>query len=339
MASKTYTIPKGSLILVTGANSYIGSHIVDFLLELGYNVRGTVRAPKPWLNELFEKKFGSNRFETVIIPVLEKEGALDNTMSGVSGIVHVASDTSLNPDPNEVIPNVTKGVRNILEAASKQPSIKRFVLTSSSSAAYFPNPSQKVIITEETWNEVALQAAYSAATPPEQKPFIVYAASKLESERAAWEWFKHSQPKFEMNTVVPCMNIGQILSPEIPASTMGITRKLLENDDTAFKLLPSQSFVDVRDTARLHVIALLDLAVTSERIFACGVPYKWADVVAIFRKARPHRQVPNPPKDDAVDLSVVEPGKRAEELLKSFYGKSGWTKLEDSLLAAIVDIE
>lgn len=97
--------------------------------------------------------------------------------------------------------------------------------------------------------------------------------------------------------------------------------------------------MDVRDTARLHVIALLDPAVTSERIFACGVPYKWADVVAIFRKARPHRQVPNPPKDDALDLSVVKPGKRAEELLESFYGKSGWTKLEDSLLAAIVDIE
>lgn len=91
MAPKIYAIPKGSLILVTGANSYIGSHIIDLLLELGYNVRGTVRTPKPWLNELFEKKFGSNRFETVIIPVLEKEGALDDTMSGVSGIVHVVS--------------------------------------------------------------------------------------------------------------------------------------------------------------------------------------------------------------------------------------------------------
>lgn len=91
MAPKIYAIPKGSLILVTGANSYIGSHIIDLLLELGYNVRGTVRSPKPWLNELFEKKFGNNRFETAIIPVLEKEGALDDTMSGVSGIVHVVS--------------------------------------------------------------------------------------------------------------------------------------------------------------------------------------------------------------------------------------------------------
>lgn len=91
MAPKTYSIPKGSLILVTGANGYIGSNIIDFLLELDYNVRGTVRAPKPWLNDLFDKKYGSNRFETVIVPVLEKEGALDATMIGVSGIVHVVS--------------------------------------------------------------------------------------------------------------------------------------------------------------------------------------------------------------------------------------------------------
>ncbi|KAL7917176.1 hypothetical protein ACQKWADRAFT_324866 [Trichoderma austrokoningii] len=329
MTLKTYTIQKGSLILVTGANSYIGSHIIDLLLELDYNVRGT----------LFGDKYGSNRFETIIIPELQKEGALDDAMNKVSGVVHVATDTSLNPDANKVIPNVKKAARNILEAAMKQSSIKRFVLTSSSSAAYFANLSQKVIITEESWNEVALQAAYSTSTPHEQMPFIVYAASKLESERTAWGWFKHNQPDFEMNTVVPRMNIGRILSPEIQASTMGITRKLLENDDTAFKLLPSQSYVDVRDTACLHVIAVLDPAVTSERVFACGIPYKWADVVAIFRKARPQRRIPDPPKDDALDLSVVKPGKRAEELLERFYGKYGWTKLEDSLLAAIVDIE
>jgi nucleoside-diphosphate-sugar epimerase len=91
MVPKRYSIPKGSLVLVTGANSYIGSNIIDHLLELGYNVRGAVRAPKPWLNELFVKKHGSNRFETVIIPVLEREGALDDAMNGVSGIVHVVS--------------------------------------------------------------------------------------------------------------------------------------------------------------------------------------------------------------------------------------------------------
>ena len=45
-------LPTGSRILVTAANGYIASHVVDQLLVLGYAVRGTIRAPKPKLNEL-----------------------------------------------------------------------------------------------------------------------------------------------------------------------------------------------------------------------------------------------------------------------------------------------
>lgn len=91
MWTQETAIPKGSRVLVTGANSYIGSNIIDLLLELGYNVRGTVRAEKLWLNELFEKKYGKGRFETSIIPSLEKEGAFDDALIDVAGVVHVVS--------------------------------------------------------------------------------------------------------------------------------------------------------------------------------------------------------------------------------------------------------
>ena len=37
-------IPTGEWVMVTGANGYIASHIVDILLQEGYNVRGTVRS-------------------------------------------------------------------------------------------------------------------------------------------------------------------------------------------------------------------------------------------------------------------------------------------------------
>lgn len=74
---------------MTGANSFIGSNIIDLLLELGFSVRGTVRAEKPWLNELFEKKYGKDRFETAVVPVLEKEGAFDDVLNDISGIIHV----------------------------------------------------------------------------------------------------------------------------------------------------------------------------------------------------------------------------------------------------------
>jgi nucleoside-diphosphate-sugar epimerase len=38
MASR---IPKGSIVLVTVVNGYVGSHKADQLLEAGYQVRGT----------------------------------------------------------------------------------------------------------------------------------------------------------------------------------------------------------------------------------------------------------------------------------------------------------
>ncbi|KAL4915456.1 hypothetical protein BDW62DRAFT_203641 [Aspergillus aurantiobrunneus] len=48
MIAKELALPKGSRVLVTGANGYIAFH-VDQMLALGYTVKGTVRAPKPWL--------------------------------------------------------------------------------------------------------------------------------------------------------------------------------------------------------------------------------------------------------------------------------------------------
>lgn len=89
MAPPEYSIPRGSLVLVTGANGYIGSHVVDQLLELGYNVRGTVRDKKPWLDEFFEKKYGKGRFESVAVQAIEEVGAFSNVAEGASGVVHV----------------------------------------------------------------------------------------------------------------------------------------------------------------------------------------------------------------------------------------------------------
>lgn len=91
MAPTNLAFPKASLVLVTGANGYIGSHIVDQLLHLGYNVRGTVRNEKPWLNKLFEDKYGQNRFETCVVPSLDDAGAFVKAAKGASGFIHVVS--------------------------------------------------------------------------------------------------------------------------------------------------------------------------------------------------------------------------------------------------------
>jgi hypothetical protein len=98
--------------------------------------------------------------------------------------------------------------------------------------------------------------------------------------------------------------------------------------------------VDVRDTARLHVAALLDPTVQSERLFAFAGPYNWNDVIDILKRLRPdNNKIPTAPEGEGRDLSdVYKPSKRAEQLIRSFFGIKGWNSLEDSLAAGIADL-
>lgn len=86
---KQHAIPPRSKVLVTGANGFIASHIINVLLELGYTVRGTVRTPTPWLDDYFADQWGSGRFESVLVPDFQQRNAFDECVQGVSGIIHV----------------------------------------------------------------------------------------------------------------------------------------------------------------------------------------------------------------------------------------------------------
>lgn len=81
---KSPVIAPGSLVLVTGANGYIGSHVASQLIQAGYRVRGTVRdkAKTAWLQELFDKKYGEGKFESVIVEDMGKRGAFDEACKG-----------------------------------------------------------------------------------------------------------------------------------------------------------------------------------------------------------------------------------------------------------------
>ncbi|QMW45722.1 hypothetical protein G4B11_009177 [Aspergillus flavus] len=88
MSNSKHALPKGSRVLVTGANGYIASHVVDQLLSHGYLVRGTIRAPKPWLSEYFAQKYG-DVFEDVIVTCFENRDDINRVLDGVDGIIHL----------------------------------------------------------------------------------------------------------------------------------------------------------------------------------------------------------------------------------------------------------
>lgn len=101
-----------------------------------------------------------------------------------------------------------------------------------------------------------------------------------------------------------------------------------KGDDSVFAF-PPQWFVDVRDTAKLHVAALIDPSANGQRIFAFAAPYSWNDILAILRKQNPDREFMADKEGEGKDLSRIE-NNSAEALLKKHFGH-GWVTLEESL--------
>lgn len=66
-----------------------------------------------------------------------------------------------------------------MQAADKESTIKRFVYTSSSTAALTPKPDVEIQVTKDTWNEETVKDAWGSSPTP----WSVYGASKTSGEQ------------------------------------------------------------------------------------------------------------------------------------------------------------
>lgn len=94
-------------------------------------------------------------------------------------------------------------------------------------------------------------------------------------------------------------------------------------------MMSIEYFIDVQDCARLHVAAVIHPEVIGERIFSWAEPYNYDIILDILRKQNAGKEfVRN--VQSGVDLHIVEPRARAEQLLRDM-GRAGFTSLEDSI--------
>ncbi|KAF2466620.1 aldehyde reductase II [Lindgomyces ingoldianus] len=332
IATTDRAISPGSLVLVTGANGFIASHICKQLLENG---PGTVRDINrtSWPVPFFNSRYGEGSIELISVPDMAADSAFDNAVKGCAGVIHTATPVMQIQDPNVAIPTVINGTVNALRAAAREPSVKRVVLTSSSTAAASPQPNKIFTIDPSTWNGEAVKAAW--APPPYlgvQRKLDVYYASKTQGEQAAWKFMEDENPDFVLNCILPNMNIGEILSIEHQGypSTMSWIKALWGGfngeGEKDLEDNPPQYYVNVDDNAVVHVAALVFGDVKRERLFTFAEPYSWNDLLAIFRRLYPEREFMDDIEGLGVDKSVVA-NERAQELLKRLKG-SGWDSLE-----------
>lgn len=158
--------------------------------------------------------------------------------------MHVASNLTFKPDPNEIIPSVIAGINETLKSADREPKVKRFVFTSSSTAATNPIPNKKFSIDEKSWNNECVERAWAPPPYEDSRKWDVYGASKTQAEQALWKFVDERKPHFEVNAVLPNANLGTILDPKNQdASTAGWIVSLHNNNMPGFEDIPPRMYL------------------------------------------------------------------------------------------------
>ncbi|ERF76571.1 hypothetical protein EPUS_05844 [Endocarpon pusillum Z07020] len=303
MASTDFILPQGSLVLVTGANGFIASHIVDQLLQRGYRVRGTVRnaAKASWVQELFDKRHDRGKFELTTISDYTKPEAFTEVLKGHPGA-----------------------------AALSFPSVQRVVYTSSSVAIALPIPNTVFPINHTIFNDAAVEAAWAPPPYTPDRDFTTYTASKVEAERAIRKFVDERNPHFKINLVLPSTVLGEILDPKNQdGSTASLVTGLYTGEKGYWGNLPPSHFINVKDVACLHVAALLLPAVEGERLLGYAKPFSQTEILEILRRIEPEKQFESDPEGEGRDISEVD-NARSEELVRKLTGE-GWTGLEETV--------
>ncbi|KAI0367230.1 NAD-P-binding protein [Pilatotrama ljubarskyi] len=274
-------------VLVTGANGYIAVWVVKSLLDQGFSVRGTVRSESKakHLRETF-KSYG-DKLEVVIVEDITKDGAFDEAVKGVDAIEHTASPFHFKAiEPDELIVPAVHGTTGILKSAQKfGTSVKRVVITSSCAAVLTPS-SEPHVFSEADWNEASIKEVQEKGR--DAAGAAKYRASKTLAERAAWEFYEKNKaslswdlvvlnPPFVFGPVIHEVDAPENLNESAREWYLTVVKSKLDNESLANI---GSSYVDVRDLAQAHVLAITKPEAAGERIIVSAGPYKWQDFVS-----------------------------------------------------------
>ncbi|KAF9769133.1 hypothetical protein IL306_013495 [Fusarium sp. DS 682] len=338
MSNLPTAIPRGSWVLVTGANCYTGSHVVIELLKRGFNVRGTVRdlSYSKWLLEHPSVKPHADEGKVeLVLANTSKPGDFDDAVKGVSAVIHLANIGDYTPDPNVGFASAIESALTVCRSAAKEPSIKRFVVASGLWSAVWPKPGETKSITQDTWNDDLVKVAQ--APPPYELSRIlpVCLGARVESEKAVWKFVKDEKLPWEVNSVSPCWILGDPLNARHygPMPTQLLQQLYLGKTD-ALTENTTVYYTHVSDVAVIYVAATIDPDVKGARIPALAKSFNWNNALAILRKAYPDEDFEEDfvPGDPVLTYKIEDD--IAPALLQKWAGRD-WISLEKGITETI----
>lgn len=276
-------------VLVTGAGGFIAGHTIVAFLDAGWAVRGTVRdlGRADVLRAAFAKQADVSKLDFVEADLLADDG-WDDAVAGCDCVAHVASPFPLRlpKDENMVIRPAVEGSLRVLEAAARHGTPR--VVQTSSIAAVIPGHghARTAPFTEDDWADL-------------DGPGIgAYVKSKTMAERAARDFVARQGSQMHLSTVNPGLVLGPLQHPDIGTSVELIQMILRGKYPGAPRVM--YGAVDVRDVAKMHVLAAETAAPSGGRYFAVASVVSMIDLFRALKaglgdQARkvPVRQLPN----------------------------------------------
>jgi NAD dependent epimerase/dehydratase len=256
---------KNKKVLVTGADGFIGSHLVEALLDHGCDVRAFVYYNSfnswGWLDTLSMSTLAS--LDVFAGDVRDPNGVA-KAMSGCDVVFHLAALIAIPfsyHSPDSYVDTNIKGTLNVLQAARNQ-NIERVLVTSTS--------------------EVYGTAQY--APIDEKHPFqgqSPYSATKIGADRLAESFYR----SFDMPIVIvrPFNTYGPRQSARAVIPTV-ITQLLSGQSELHLgSLTPTRDFNYVKDTAQGFIaLAETDVTIGQEINIATGVEHSIGDVAQML---------------------------------------------------------
>ncbi|MCJ1390226.1 hypothetical protein MMC18_003084 [Xylographa bjoerkii] len=215
----------------------------------------------------------------VYIADVAQDGVFDDVFTKAEQpfdyVIHTASPVnfSVTDFQRDLIDPAVQGSVGLLQSAHTHggAQLKRFVLLGSAVSCL--DSFQDISVagkpyTEKDWNPVTASQAISS-----RNPVIGYNASKKLAEQAAWAFKESHKPVFDLAVICPDIIIGPMLQPVSGPKAVNETNSFavynfMNGVYTQIEGLtfPYYHFVDVRNVALAHILALTTPAASGQRI-------------------------------------------------------------------------
>ncbi|KAJ1566227.1 hypothetical protein HK405_010677, partial [Cladochytrium tenue] len=270
-------------VLVTGGSSFLGSHVVAALLQAGHTVRATVRAA----DRAAQVRAAARDAGVPDVTVAERLSVVEADLSrdagwgaaaaGCTAVVHVVAPSSRTvvKHESEMTEPIVEGTLRVLRAA-RDAGVKRVVLTGTESAVRYA-PNKSLAYDESMWSDPAKMVG------------MPYHKAKVLAEKAAWDFVAAEGVTMELVTILPGGIIGPVLGEVREASlsgTVDAVRMMLRGEMPALPLY-YLGYIDARDLAELHVLALTHEGAAGQRFLADSAPLSLAEVSSLLRARLP----------------------------------------------------